>query len=77
MICTAQDVSAGEGLHLLKVAAYQCHSDVGSAMWLLFVVILLIYSIPNNKAWHVPFMCRFVSIGGHIVVWQQSGSGLL
>lgn len=45
-------MSAGEGLHLLKVAAYQCRSDVGSAMWLLFVVILLIYSIPNNKAWH-------------------------
>lgn len=41
----------------------------------IFVVVDC--SILNSKHDTVSSMCRSVSTGGHVMVWQQSGSGLL
>lgn len=40
-------------------------------------VVVVDCSILNSKHDTVSSMCRSVSTGGHIMVWQQSGSGLL
>lgn len=41
------------------------------------IVVVVVCSILNSKHDTVSSMCRSVSTGGHVMVWQQSGSGLL
>lgn len=43
----------------------------------IVVVVVVDCSIFNSKHDTVSSMCRSVSTGGHVMVWQQSGSGLL
>lgn len=48
-----------------------------SVVIVVVVVVVVDCSIFNSKHDTVSSMCRSVSTGGHIMVWQQSGSGLL
>lgn len=41
------------------------------------IFVVVVCSILNSKHDTVSSMCRSVSTGGHVMVWQQSGSGLL